>query len=119
MPIILLERIPLPSLRTYTAISVGLLSFSVYYAAQVSSDPNWKVNSTSRIEDNVFDIQNNNSEEHILDSPLSKPHNASVVYQLQEVIRFMVQEPLCIWVSVISAQILVKLSFNSLLICDK
>ena len=34
MPVILLERIPLPSLRTYTSISVLLLSCSVFYAYQ-------------------------------------------------------------------------------------
>jgi hypothetical protein len=32
MPIILLERLPLPSLKTYTALSLTLLICSVYYA---------------------------------------------------------------------------------------
>ena len=32
MPVILLQRIPLPSLRTYTAFSVALLACAVYYA---------------------------------------------------------------------------------------
>ncbi|XP_052061322.1 E3 ubiquitin-protein ligase AMFR-like [Mytilus californianus] len=34
MPVILLERIPLPSLRTYTSLSVLLLSCAVFYAYQ-------------------------------------------------------------------------------------
>jgi len=32
MPVILLERLPLPSLRTYTILSVGLLASALYYA---------------------------------------------------------------------------------------
>jgi autocrine motility factor receptor len=32
MPVILLERLPLPSLRTYTALSICLLACSLYYA---------------------------------------------------------------------------------------
>jgi len=31
MPVVLLERLPLPSLRTYTLLSVGLLASSLYY----------------------------------------------------------------------------------------
>lgn len=34
MPVIILERIPLPSLRTYTSFSVLLLSCAVFYAYQ-------------------------------------------------------------------------------------
>ena len=34
MPVILLERIPLPSLRTYTGFSVVLLACAVFYAHQ-------------------------------------------------------------------------------------
>ena len=32
MPVILLERIPLPSLQTYTSVSVLILSVALYYA---------------------------------------------------------------------------------------
>lgn len=32
MPVILLERLPLPSLKTYTILSVGLLASALYYA---------------------------------------------------------------------------------------
>jgi len=35
MPVILLERIPLPSLRTYTGFSVVLLACALFYAHQV------------------------------------------------------------------------------------
>lgn len=94
MPLLLLERIPLPSLRTYTAISVGLLSLSVYYAVQVSSDPDWKVNSTSKIVTDV-ELQKNDSDQSLV--TWGKAQNASLLFQLQEVVHFMIQEPLCIW----------------------
>jgi len=32
MPVVLLERLPLPSLKTYTLLSVGLLVSALYYA---------------------------------------------------------------------------------------
>ena len=96
MPLLFLERIPLPSLRTYTAVSVGLLSLSVYYAVQVSSDPNWKVNNTSKIVADV-DAGKNDSDQNVL--TWNKTQNASLIFQLQEIVYFMIQEPLCIWVS--------------------
>ncbi|XP_059476857.1 E3 ubiquitin-protein ligase AMFR-like [Neocloeon triangulifer] len=34
MPVVLLDRLPLPSLPAYTAVSVSLLACSLYYAAQ-------------------------------------------------------------------------------------
>jgi hypothetical protein len=39
MPVILIERIPLPSLRTYTAISVALLACALYYAHNTAVNP--------------------------------------------------------------------------------
>lgn len=97
MPVILLDRLPLPSLRAYTVISVVLLSCSVYYAVQVTSDPNWKVNSTtsgSNLEQNE-----NESDESVLPPSANFHHNETVGYQLSQLVTFMIQEPLCIWVS--------------------
>ena len=39
MPVVLLERIPLPSLRTYTSISVLLTACAIYYAHLTVTDP--------------------------------------------------------------------------------
>jgi len=97
MPVILLDRLPLPSLRAYTIISVGLLSCSVYYAVQVTSDPNWKANSTASGSD--LDPNENESVESEYPSPASFHHNESVGYHLSQLVTFMIQEPLCIWVS--------------------
>lgn len=41
MPIAILDRIPFPNLRAYTAGSVLALSACLYYAMQTIEDPNW------------------------------------------------------------------------------
>lgn len=53
MPSEILSRIPLPSLRTYTTISVLLVTGCIYYSFNVTSDPYWKLhtNSTSSAAD--------------------------------------------------------------------
>jgi autocrine motility factor receptor len=96
MPVILLDRLPLPSLQAYTIISIVLLSCSVYYAVQITSDPDWKVNSTtsrSNLEPNE-----NESGESVL-PPANFHHNETMGYHLSQLVTFMIQEPLCIWVS--------------------
>ncbi|XP_015782986.1 E3 ubiquitin-protein ligase AMFR [Tetranychus urticae] len=44
------EILPLPSLQAYTTISVLLLSCSVWYAFQVTSEPDWKLNATLTVD---------------------------------------------------------------------
>lgn len=95
MPVILLDRLPLPSLRAYTIISVGLLSCSVYYAVLVISDPNWKVNSTTSGSD--LESIENESDEIVLPPSAIFHHNETVGYHLSQLVTFMIQEPLCIW----------------------
>ncbi|GIY74208.1 e3 ubiquitin-protein ligase AMFR [Caerostris extrusa] len=46
MPSVPFDRIPLPSLQTYATVSILLFSCSIYYAIQVTSDPNWVMNIT-------------------------------------------------------------------------
>lgn len=104
MPLIFLERVPFP-IKTYTAVSVALLSLSVYFAVQISSDPNWKLNHTSIID--VEESSQNDSNASIFPS-WNKPQNGSIAHQLQEIAYFMFHEPLCICVSSIA----VFFSFN-------
>lgn len=96
MPVIPLEKLPLPSLQAYTAISVLLLSCSVYYAIHVTSDPTWKTNSTSILNIETFETVKNESSDYIegFSHKLS-----SVGVFLGDIVSFMVQEPVCIWVS--------------------
>lgn len=92
MPVILLDRLPLPSLRAYTVISVILLSCSVYYAVQVTSDPNWKLNTTAQPED-----VKNNEDNYEGNTKLAENRIVSFGFHLGEMVTFMIQEPLCIW----------------------
>lgn len=101
MPVILLDRILLPSLRVYTAISVLLLSISVYYAVQVTSDPNWKTNSTSASSQGLGAGSStlHDRELNQTDSNHARNDTRTLINQITETITFMIQEPLCIWVS--------------------
>lgn len=110
MPVILVDRLPLPSLKTYTVISVALLSCSVYYAVQVTSEANWKANTTATLGTVVTSSSGKQDELsfapmqpvppviHAQLPPLFKP-KPTLSAQIAEVITYMVQEPLCIWVS--------------------
>lgn len=96
MPVILLDRLPLPSLRAYTVISVVLLSCSVYYAVQITSDPNWKVNSTASGPN--LNTNENKSDESVSSTGANFQHK-SLGHHFSQLVTFVIQEPLCIWVS--------------------
>lgn len=49
MPIVLNSSVPLPNLKLYASISVLLVSSCLYYAINVTSDPNWKLDSNSTL----------------------------------------------------------------------
>lgn len=110
MPSVPFERIPLPSLQTYTTISIVLFACSIYYAIQVTSDPNWVMNVTENTKpldsgqenvptDSPFDSELNNLapiESHrlilhklLINNPKTK--------KLYEMIYVIVEEPLCVW----------------------
>ena len=42
MPIVLNGSLPLPNIKVYTTISILLVSCSVYFAINVTSDPLWR-----------------------------------------------------------------------------
>lgn len=96
MPAVFLDRLPLPSLQAYTAVSVVLLSCSVYYAVQITSDPEWKLNATLEFENNEgFKNQTiENRKELSFDELLLE---SKIFRRLLEIVIFMIQEPLCIW----------------------
>lgn len=92
MPVIVLDRLPLPSLRAYTLVSVVLLSCSVYYAVQVTSDPVWKANSTLT----AAETNDSNPDNNVV---VLHQRTPSLAQKLSHIVTFMIQEPLCIWVS--------------------
>ncbi|XP_076652443.1 E3 ubiquitin-protein ligase AMFR [Halictus rubicundus] len=73
-----LDRLPIPNLRVYTAISFAVLSCSVCYAAQIIEDPAWKSNHT------VVEVELE-----------SDPRNLGM--RLKELFECMLDEPICIW----------------------
>src|SRR6218665_480942 len=114
------ELLPLPSLQTYTSLSVLLLSCSFYYAFSVTSDPNWKANSQYGLDevfhetispndlDGVVSYTNESTfdwETHFegflkhyqMDGTykelVSNPH----ILRLFDVVFIMINEPLCVW----------------------
>lgn len=129
MSTVLLDRIPLPNLKIYTTISVLFVSACVYYAIGVTSDPYWRLQNNSTSPDDLSTnlLENtligadglfkaaveglNKLESRVLisNSVLSEAgeeedadflnDSRSFTGQVKDVIAFMSQEPICIWVS--------------------
>lgn len=93
MPVVLLDRLPLPSLPAYTAVSVALLACSLYYAAQ----------NAAAVGDGSVDSGNN--EDVVNASTLGQEDQFEGIRALcwafgrrcTTVLAFMVHEPFCIW----------------------
>ncbi|KAI1280823.1 E3 ubiquitin-protein ligase AMFR [Halotydeus destructor] len=107
------DILPLPSLQAYTTISVLLLSCSIYYAFQVTSEPDWKLNATLSVGVTVASegLSNRSLEYDDLQSGfvgiMGQANETSlhlglllenpVIVRLIDVIYLMLHEPLCIW----------------------
>lgn len=86
MPTVFLDRLPVPSFRVYTTISVAILSCSVYYAGQIVKDPSWRANHTSiTVDDDV-----GKANESTIDT-------RTPVVHFKELLACMIQEPVCFW----------------------
>lgn len=91
MPVLLLERLPLPSLEAYAVVSVSLLCWSLYYAAEKTLNPEWRMQ---------FDLKNTSHEiPGTIQTILSRYWLSS---RAQDVLSFSIQDSLCIWVSVLN-----------------
>lgn len=124
MPTIILDRIPLPNLKIYTSVSVLLVSFCVYFAVNSTKDPDWRLllNSTSvdsfvdsklMDDESLIKLSNNELDSELSDvldrdiymnilsdaTTLSGNQTRSLGGQLKDVMDFMCQEPVCVWVS--------------------
>ncbi|KAG8190257.1 hypothetical protein JTE90_001341 [Oedothorax gibbosus] len=99
MPSTLMDRLPFPSLRTYTTISVLLFSCSVYYALQVTLQPDWSMNVTENA--NPSDNKKQDSILSSVDASRLLLHkmllNDSRTKKLYEMVYVMVEEPLCVF----------------------
>jgi autocrine motility factor receptor len=88
MPVVLLERLPLPSLQTYTTFSVGLLICAVFFAHQAVFE---KYEQAQNITDTGQD-------------PDSHNESTGNIFQkwddyLLDVFHILIQETWCVWVS--------------------
>jgi hypothetical protein len=91
MPVLLLERLPLPSLEAYAVVSVSLLGLSLHYAAEKTQNPEWrmqfvKTNSSQEIP---------NSLQAFISNILSRYWLSS---RAQDIVSFSIHDSLCIWV---------------------
>ena len=89
MPVLLLERLPLPSLEAYAVISASLLGLSFYYAAEKTLSPDWRMQLSSATNDSL-------SPPDFLQAAASQ-HWLGV--RVQDILSFSFQDSLCIWVS--------------------
>lgn len=110
MPVTLVDRLPLPNLKVYSAGSVLMLSIAMYYAVNVTSDPNWKANTTVQIQETAsasVESEAVKMVQPVVTAPAELPMNGTknIGDQFLEVMTFMMQEPLCMWVSPYSVQI--------------
>lgn len=105
MPVTLVDRLPLPNLKVYTAGSVLLLSIAVYFAVNVTNDPNWRTNATlQRQEPNAGSTEGNAAkmvQPVVAVTEFSNNTTNNATNQFIEVMTFMMQEPLCMWVCII------------------
>ncbi|VDH91647.1 autocrine motility factor receptor [Mytilus galloprovincialis] len=138
MPVILLERIPLPSLRTYTSLSVVLLSCAVFYAYQCvlafQTNPHNSDLNGAGIEHNV-NIGNSKEISDILNDPdvVKEPLPSEFDIQLPyesfwwNVVYVLTSEIWCIWTVVntayccliLLAKLIQKAVFGELRVVEK
>ncbi|CAG4948085.1 unnamed protein product [Colias eurytheme] len=98
MPVTLVDRLPLPNLKVYSAGSVLLLSVAVYYAVNVTSDPNWRANATLQRQE-AETVESDVKMMEAVPAALEANATRNITEHAVEVMTFMMQEPLCMWVS--------------------
>ncbi|XP_054162781.1 E3 ubiquitin-protein ligase AMFR-like [Oppia nitens] len=142
MPAFFLETpdiLPLPSLQAYTTISALLLSCSIYYAFQVTSEPDWRLNATLSVGLTLANDNNTNVNDlpTIMTSNGTLSNETSIhlgllldsgfIMRLIDVVYLMFHEPLCIWTLINSAycclilvgKVIQKLVFGELRVSEQ
>lgn len=103
MPAVFLDRLPLPSLQAYTVGSILLLACSVHYAIQMTSQQiGLNLNGTGTVDfagaSEVFVYKNVTNGLYTPDTLFDVWVERVCVRRVIEVLYFMLQEPMCIWV---------------------
>ncbi|CAG9854032.1 unnamed protein product [Phyllotreta striolata] len=86
MPVVPLERLPLPSLRVYSFVSVVALSACTYYAAQIIKEPNWNYPGDFDKNDDNFENRNGTDSD-----------GRTVSQFVSDIFTVMTREPVCVW----------------------
>lgn len=124
MPSEILSRIPVPSIRVYSSLSVLLVAGCVYYSFSVTSDPSWKqnVNITLHyppvsLDNSILSLADRSAEVDMGLQAATVPFSGDLIKetgdfrtimdQLRDMMTFMGQETICIWVSECSVLCLV------------
>lgn len=89
MPVVLLDRLPLPKLKTYVFGSILALSACIYFAAQIIKDPQWNYNENEPVKLENVNMTNSSSDAR------------SLGLWIYEIFFVMIREPICVWVSLI------------------
>lgn len=87
-----LDRLPIPTLTTYSVLSTALFVSLVYHAKQVTKDPSWK-NSVSLNDKNTSDILVDD-EDHLIDL-----NSFNLPDEVDDVLLYMIQDSFSRWVS--------------------
>jgi hypothetical protein len=104
MPVTLIDRLPLPNLKVYTAGSVLLLALALFHALAVTRDPNWRANVALQRQ-KVMAAEGDGEVIKVVQMMnvpalnMSNNGTRNLTEQFTEVMTFMMQEPLCMWVS--------------------
>lgn len=106
MPVILLERIPIPSLRTYTTITVLLLSCVLFHAHRIVTNFHEKPapSSPEHVDDNGVSIETVGEDGTSTTDPLY-PENITLPtdHYIQNLFHVMTSEVWCVWTLVNTA----------------
>lgn len=90
MPVVPLERLPLPNLKVYSFVSVVALSACIYYAAQIIKEPNWNYPTE-------FDKKDSGNAAGARNT--TDADGRTVGQFVSDVFTVMIREPVCVWVS--------------------
>ncbi|KAL1463271.1 hypothetical protein WDU94_015038 [Cyamophila willieti] len=88
MPIIIIDRLPLPNFKTYVALSVGLFSIALYHGLNATNDPGWKsslLEATKDMNNSLPLLSNASRNEYFSES------------KFRELVLYMLEDSLCFW----------------------
>uniref|UniRef100_A0A8D9BV65 E3 ubiquitin-protein ligase AMFR n=1 Tax=Cacopsylla melanoneura TaxID=428564 RepID=A0A8D9BV65_9HEMI len=88
MPIIIIDRLPLPNFKTYVALSIGLFSIALYHGLYATNDPGWKsslLEATKDMNNSLPLLSNASRNEYFSES------------KFRELVLYMLEDSLCFW----------------------